>query len=336
MDPIFNDTSTYEPVHKETHGWSHGGLDGQGAPCHPGSSHASQNAQNGTFSAPYHPNPPSVSETAAPLASFSPPEPSYSAAPGDPASQGLVSASEVDHARNTDRMSDQLNSEQDAGPHTGGVNFQNLLDNLSHPGPGATMPGPATAEASSFYQAPVDESFQSQGVPTHHTHHAQAQSIPSHNTQDNGTYQHPSTHNVNPQAYTSPSNPQTQSQPQSQLYPPAGTAPAGNPIPLTSGVQTPSTGPESQSSQEPLLALKKGRVDKQGRPIKGIDDDSPWGPEVQKKYDEFLHDERIYVTEGLWDRFPMGSRLFVGKYDFSLGFALVLIILLQVIFLPKE
>lgn len=84
------------------------------------------------------------------------------------------------------------------------------------------------------------------------------------------------------------------------------------------------------------MALKKGRVDKQGRPIKGIDDDSPWGPEVQKKYDEFLHDERIYVTEGLWDRFPMGSRLFVGKYRFSLGFALVLTIVLQVIFLPKE
>jgi hypothetical protein len=34
---------------------------------------------------------------------------------------------------------------------------------------------------------------------------------------------------------------------------------------------------------------------------------------VQKKYDEFLHDERVYVTEGLWDRFPPGSRLFVGK-----------------------
>ncbi|PGG96311.1 hypothetical protein AJ79_09645 [Helicocarpus griseus UAMH5409] len=43
------------------------------------------------------------------------------------------------------------------------------------------------------------------------------------------------------------------------------------------------------------------------------DREEPWAPEVQKKYDEFLHNERIYVTEGLWDRFPSGSRLFVGN-----------------------
>jgi hypothetical protein len=49
-----------------------------------------------------------------------------------------------------------------------------------------------------------------------------------------------------------------------------------------------------------------------GRPSQTVDDEAPWGPEVQKKYDEFLHDERVYVTEGLWDRFPPGSRLFVG------------------------
>lgn len=42
-------------------------------------------------------------------------------------------------------------------------------------------------------------------------------------------------------------------------------------------------------------------------------DDRPWGPIVQKKYDEFLERERTYVTEGLWERFPKGSRLFIGK-----------------------
>ena len=77
---------------------------------------------------------------------------------------------------------------------------------------------------------------------------------------------------------------------------------------------TPSSAAESQTSQESLSQTpKKGRIDKTAvRPGKAADDDSPWGPEVQKKYDEFLHDERIYVTEGLWDRFPIGSRLFVG------------------------
>ncbi|KAI9643589.1 nuclear polyadenylated RNA-binding protein 3 [Ciborinia camelliae] len=42
-------------------------------------------------------------------------------------------------------------------------------------------------------------------------------------------------------------------------------------------------------------------------------DDRPWGPVVQKKYDEFLDRERTCVTEGLWERFPKGSRLFIGN-----------------------
>ncbi|KEF62053.1 uncharacterized protein A1O9_00025 [Exophiala aquamarina CBS 119918] len=36
-------------------------------------------------------------------------------------------------------------------------------------------------------------------------------------------------------------------------------------------------------------------------------------PETQAKYDQFLEDERRYVTEGIWDKFPLGSRLFVGN-----------------------
>lgn len=43
------------------------------------------------------------------------------------------------------------------------------------------------------------------------------------------------------------------------------------------------------------------------------DDEVQWAPGVQKLYDEFLADERMYVAEGLWDRFPAGSRLFIGK-----------------------
>jgi nuclear polyadenylated RNA-binding protein 3 len=37
-----------------------------------------------------------------------------------------------------------------------------------------------------------------------------------------------------------------------------------------------------------------------------------WGPDVQSLYDKFLAEERMYVSEGLWDRFPAGSRLFIG------------------------
>ncbi|KAL2421761.1 hypothetical protein ABEF95_005389 [Exophiala dermatitidis] len=39
----------------------------------------------------------------------------------------------------------------------------------------------------------------------------------------------------------------------------------------------------------------------------------PWSPRTQTLYDQFLEDERRYVTEGIWDRFPLGSRLFVGN-----------------------
>lgn len=37
-------------------------------------------------------------------------------------------------------------------------------------------------------------------------------------------------------------------------------------------------------------------------------------PEIQRKYDQFLHDEEAYTGEGSWDKFPQGSRLFVGEF----------------------
>jgi hypothetical protein len=42
------------------------------------------------------------------------------------------------------------------------------------------------------------------------------------------------------------------------------------------------------------------------------DEDIRWPPEVNRKYEEFLDQERKFVTEGQWDQFPMGSRLFIG------------------------
>jgi len=35
-------------------------------------------------------------------------------------------------------------------------------------------------------------------------------------------------------------------------------------------------------------------------------------PEMEKQYNEFLDEERAYVSEGRWDQFPVGSRLFIG------------------------
>ncbi|KAF1844068.1 uncharacterized protein K460DRAFT_289229 [Cucurbitaria berberidis CBS 394.84] len=43
------------------------------------------------------------------------------------------------------------------------------------------------------------------------------------------------------------------------------------------------------------------------------DEDIRWPPEINRKYEEFLDQERKFVTEGQWDQFPMGSRLFIGN-----------------------
>lgn len=43
------------------------------------------------------------------------------------------------------------------------------------------------------------------------------------------------------------------------------------------------------------------------------DEDVRWPPEVNKLYEDFLDQERRYVTEGQWDQFPAGSRLFIGR-----------------------
>lgn len=42
-------------------------------------------------------------------------------------------------------------------------------------------------------------------------------------------------------------------------------------------------------------------------------EDRPWDAGVQRKYDNFIEEERKYVSEGRWEQFPNGARLFVGK-----------------------
>ena len=50
------------------------------------------------------------------------------------------------------------------------------------------------------------------------------------------------------------------------------------------------------------------------RPERGSrDDEQQWPKEIQGKYDQFLRDEEVYTKEGAWDKFPRGSRLFVGN-----------------------
>ncbi|KAF2433750.1 hypothetical protein EJ08DRAFT_676535 [Tothia fuscella] len=50
-----------------------------------------------------------------------------------------------------------------------------------------------------------------------------------------------------------------------------------------------------------------------GSPMSGIDDNQHFDYHTQKKYDDFLAFERQNVAEGQWDKFPTGSRLFIGN-----------------------
>lgn len=73
-----------------------------------------------------------------------------------------------------------------------------------------------------------------------------------------------------------------------------------------------SQSPASQAKQR-QRELESQREIKQAAGEALDDADAPWTPEIQRLYDNFLNEERRYVTEGNWEQFPYGSRLFVGN-----------------------
>ena len=80
--------------------------------------------------------------------------------------------------------------------------------------------------------------------------------------------------------------------------------------------QTPNAGQHSSMSRptaQNLPALGAGQGEGQRSASPGDDEDTRWGPEVNRLYEAFLDQERKFVTEGQWDQFPMGSRLFIGE-----------------------
>lgn len=69
-----------------------------------------------------------------------------------------------------------------------------------------------------------------------------------------------------------------------------------------SGAQSPTT--PGQASRQPA-----------NRSVTPDDEDIRWPPEINRKYEEFIEQERKFVTEGQWDQFPVGSRLFIGELE---------------------
>ena len=386
MDPVFNDTSTYEKsesafehraqLHTDlpsqyAHYAGSGGVQGnygsvqasghfqtqtQGSYHHSGafqaddgsmnknavaSSHASLPSDHSAYASSMATATTSAAQGSEPNSSLTTVPPSDSgthithqpfpdlppSAPNAP--QSIPIASEIDHAASSwaassapqDRL-DTRNKPHNTGED--GVDFQNLLDNLP-PSSTAAPSAPAVSEAVPFGDASADpqatdEALQSSlGLPPRPPPQEKPSIHPNYNPSDDIRSYHqlpPHASNAQPSYTAQQSN--YQSNPALPSLTAAG-APGTTsgvsslpPPPVASFQQSPPATAEAQAPSSPV-SNKAGRVDKQQvRQSKSADDDAPWGPDVQKKYDEFLHDERVYVTEGLWDRFPAGSRLFVG------------------------
>lgn len=215
----------------------------------------------------------------------------------------------------------------------GGVNYQALLDNLSSPS--ATAPSAeniasvktaAVSEPPGAAQTSSNESVIAtlpipvglpprpppQEKPAIHPNYTPGEDIKSYH------YTHTQASNSSHTPYSSqPSN--SYRTPQSFHHPAAGAVVGANglPPPPLATFQQPAPKP-GQLQCSPLtqqVRQKDGsgkNTEKSAGALEDEDDEVPWDVEAERKYAQFLREEAIYVSEGLWDRFPQGSRLFVG------------------------
>lgn len=375
MDPVFNNTSTYDNVAsghesahnngRHTHGLSAESSGSEGARENvgplkdfqePGSFHSVSSSVDGSMNK----NDTSISASASAKASV----PSNRSAPGTtepsvvrestnpsltapdadsapslgqasangpshtslaiPGASELVNAASNRPAQSTPhgRLDIQRGGDNTSKSYEEGVDFQNLLDNL--PPPSSAAPSaPAVSEAASSMdypsvpQAAPDESVQaSLGLPPRPPPQEKPSIHPNYNPSDDiRSYHQLPPHNANtPASYP---NQDSNHLPSLAGAGAPGTTSNSNalpPPPLASFQQSPPSSTGSQDGQVQMNQQSAGGDRQVARRPKSADEDSPWGREVQRKYDAFLHEERVYVTEGLWDRFPTGSRLFVGPY----------------------
>jgi hypothetical protein len=208
-----------------------------------------------------------------------------------------------------------------------GVNYQSLLDNLSQStstAPAAeSLTAPPTAEpleanAPSHIEAekPLPAAAglpprpPPQEKPSIHPSYSANESIRSYHQLPNS--------NTNASSFSSqlPSYRQDISMPPVNVAPLPSTAfRAANGLPPPPALATYQQPQQNlaQHGSPSVQMLHDREVVSSPKPRGGSEsEDIRWPPEIQAEYDQFLHDERNYVTEGVWDRFPPGSRLFVG------------------------
>ena len=279
------------------------------------------------------PNPHSLSFSKDPTQNFAEPSEPYQATP----TLQSHPASAVNDDAGSKRMGN--NEEDSEAGGSGGVNYQSLLDNIS-PSSTAAPPVPdfpvaATASPSEPVDIPATSNNNSlpaatlpapaglpprpppQEKPAIHPNYVPGEDIRS--------YHYPHNHHANTHTNHSSQPSNSYRPPQSYAHsvvaagaPGTSSAPNGlPPPPLATFQQLPRHPEQAQRSPNvphPQQRDLPGRINHgMGMPSGGRDDDAPWGPETQRDYDQFLSDERVYTAEGTWDKFPQGSRLFVGK-----------------------
>ena len=245
---------------------------------------------------------------------------------------------DTDHRTNLHLQTDEAATEDVSG---GGVNFQTLLDNISPSN--AVAPSaehaPLGISASPPEQINVSDSSSANplsailpspaGLPPRPPPQEKPAIHPNYTPgEDIRSYHYP--HILQSKTHSNfPPQPSNSYRP-SQGYPnhsivaagAPGTSSAPNgllPPPLATFQQNSRTHEKQQDSPS---AQPNRQKDTPGNNIAGsvasAGDDAggdSWGVDIQQKYDQFLSDERTYVAEGLWDRFPPGSRLFVGMLN---------------------
>ncbi|KAI4624114.1 uncharacterized protein J4E87_005612 [Alternaria ethzedia] len=203
-----------------------------------------------------------------------------------PAAQGLSSAYPYPHDHAYAAQQAPAQSAQGAhyqtDAHTGSnVDVQALLDSLT----------PAANNAPAAQYASAQMSSQSPQTQHHASSLPSATNLPARPP----TQEQPATHpNYNPSDDIRSYHPQSQQAPIAQQR--------GNGSLQPLNVQSQDFSTPSQAQQQP--------GDRSETPD---DEDQRWPPEVNRRYEEFLDQERKFVTEGQWDQFPMGSRLFIGN-----------------------
>ena len=107
-----------------------------------------------------------------------------------------------------------------------------------------------------------------------------------------------------------------------QSYPhpiiPPGNVSVGNglpPPPLASFQQAPGMqhGRVQQSPTSQQFRSRDGSDRNGSSQGNRLPEGGRFSPALERKYEEFLTQERVFVSEGVWDKFPHGSRLFIGK-----------------------